>query len=360
MVPADDGEEGALPMRAAIVSRRGTVSVGEIPDPEPGLGQVVVRVRACGVCEVDLLIADGGFASASYPVVPGHEFSGEIVELGPAVPRHWRVGDRVAVDPTLPCGHCAACRANNATECGQRGAVGESVNGAFAEYVAVPAANCYRLPALMTWEQGAMAEPASRALMGVRRFGVVAGQRSLVVGANATGLLVLQAQRLSGIDVSIVDPDPGLLALAMDLGANPIATDITEVSGEKFDAVIDCTGDPEAMEGAFDAVRPDGRLLIFGTPHASARIQLSRVPFYEHEAGVNHSMAVLNNFGLAMGLIESGSIQTDPLLTHAVPLDEFDEALMLISSGIGLKLQVLPDFEALTSQQLTESGGPEF
>ncbi|MEV5542377.1 alcohol dehydrogenase catalytic domain-containing protein [Saccharopolyspora shandongensis] len=344
-------------MRAAVISWPGVIGVGEAPDPEPGLGQVVVRVRACGVCGLDVLIADGELASVSYPIVPGHEFSGEIVALGPGAPTKWRVGDRVTVDPILPCGQCAACCSDYMMECEQRGAIGETVNGAFAEYVAVPAANCYRMPDSMTWAQAAMVEPASRALRAVRRFGVVAGQRALVVGANATGLLLLQVQRLSGVKVTLVDRDPGLLDLAMDLGAFAVATDIAQVGGEKFDVAIDCTSDPEAMEGAFDAVHADGRLLVFGTPHASGRIQLSRVPFYDLQAELNRSMAVLNSFGVALELIASGSIRTDPLLTHALPLASFDEALKLTRSGAELKVQVLPDFEALDPERSIDLGG---
>ncbi|MBB5152488.1 alcohol dehydrogenase catalytic domain-containing protein [Saccharopolyspora phatthalungensis] len=334
-------------MRAAIVSQPQSISVRELPDPEPSSGQVVVRVRACGVCGIDAHLADGEFLPVRYPIVPGHEFSGEIVELGPDVPGQWQLGDRVAVDPILSCGQCPKCCSGCATECEKRGAIGDSVNGAFAEYVAVPAANCYQLPDRMTWEQGAMVEPTSRALTAVRRLGIAAGQRALVVGASTTGLLLQQLLLLSGITVTIVDRDAARLDHAKYLGAHHVSAELADVTGEKFDAAIDCTGDPDVIEVAFEAVRADGRLLMFGTPHADARCQLSRFPFYEEEVRLNGSMAVLDDFGVATGLIASGSVRTDSLLSHAFPLARVGEALMLTSSGAGAKVQVLPDFEVL-------------
>ena len=138
-------------MRAAIVDRPGEIRVGEVPDPKPGERQVVVKVGACGICGTDLHIADGHFPPTPYPIVPGHEFAGEIVELGADVPGEWKVGDRVAVDPSLFCGYCGPCRAGHGNLCANWGATGDTVNGAFAEYVAVPSATCYRMPDAMTW-----------------------------------------------------------------------------------------------------------------------------------------------------------------------------------------------------------------
>ncbi|MGW5646271.1 alcohol dehydrogenase catalytic domain-containing protein [Saccharopolyspora sp. NPDC003752] len=349
-------------MRAAIITGRQLISIGEVPDPTPRSGQVIVRVQACGVCDNDVRIASGEFPSASYPVVPGHEFSGEIVELGPAVQGDWRVGDRVAVDPNLPCGHCEACGSGSAVECEQHRVIGESVDGAFADYVAVPAASCYRLPETMTWAQGAMIEPTARALMGVRRFGVVAGQRSLVLGANPLAMLVLQVLCLSGVKVTVVDRDVDQLDLAATLGAHLVAPGLDGVSGEKFDTSIDCTGDPDVIEEAFEEVGVDGRLILFGTPHASARVQLSRVllpKLKEDDDRVSRSMAGLDHFDMAMHLIASGSIRTDPLLTHAVPLSGLDEAMTLTRTQAGVKVLVLPHFGVRESKCYTQVGSAD-
>ena len=104
-------------MRAAIVDRPGEIRVGDVPDPKPGERQVVVKVGACGICGTDLHIADGHFPPTPYPIVPGHEFAGEIVELGADVPGEWKIGDRVAVDPSLYCGYCTPCRSGHGNLC---------------------------------------------------------------------------------------------------------------------------------------------------------------------------------------------------------------------------------------------------
>lgn len=141
-------------MRAAIIDQPGSIRVGEQADPVPGPRQVVIRVGACGICGTDLHIADAHFPPTPYPIVPGHEFAGEIVELGPDVPGGWQAGDRVAVDPSLFCGYCGPCRAGRGNLCENWGATGDTVDGAFAEYVAVPSANCHRLPDHVSWQAG--------------------------------------------------------------------------------------------------------------------------------------------------------------------------------------------------------------
>src|SRR3982074_384231 len=237
-------------MRAAIIDQPGSVRVAEVPNPKPGERQVIVKVGACGICGTDLHIADGHFPPTPYPIVPGHEFAGEIVELGADVPGEWRIGDRVAVDPSLFCGYCTPCRSGHGNLCANWGATGDTVDGAFAEYVAVPFANCYPMPETMTWEQGALVEPVSCAVHGVRRVGVEAGERFLVVGAGTMGLLMQQLRRRAGARVTVVDRNTARLGRATDLGAVAVAGDVAELDGEKFDAAADCTGAAPAIEAA--------------------------------------------------------------------------------------------------------------
>ncbi|WP_277681502.1 alcohol dehydrogenase catalytic domain-containing protein, partial [Saccharomonospora azurea] len=192
-------------MRAAVVDQPGSVRVGDVPDPKPGPADVVVKVGACGICGTDVHIADGHFPPTPYPIVPGHEFAGQIVEVGPEAPGGWSVGDRVAVDPSLFCGHCGPCRAGHGNLCANWGATGDTVDGAFAEYVAVPATTCYRMPDDMTYAQGALVEPVSCAVHGVRRVGVEAGERFLIMGAGTMGLIMQQLLQRAGAHVTMVD-----------------------------------------------------------------------------------------------------------------------------------------------------------
>ncbi|MFC4001903.1 zinc-dependent alcohol dehydrogenase family protein [Prauserella oleivorans] len=329
-------------MRAAIVDRPGSVGVGDVPDPKPGERQVVVKVGACGICGTDLHIADGHFPPTPYPIVPGHEFAGEIVELGPDVPGDWKVGDRVAVDPSLFCGYCTPCRAGHGNLCANWGATGDTVDGAFAEYVAVPAANCYRMPDHLTYQQGALVEPVSCAVHGVRRVGVEAGERFLVMGAGTMGLIMQQLLQRSGASVTVVDRNAGRLPRATALGAHAVASDVSELDGETFDAAADCTGAAPAIEAAFDKLRRGGRLLVFGVAPEQARVSLSPFRIYNDEITVVGSMAVLNSYGAALDLVASGAIDTAALLTDTLPLERYPDALELMRSGAGLKVQVVP------------------
>lgn len=329
-------------MRAAIVDRPGSVRVGDVPDPKPGERQVVVRVGACGICGTDLHIADGHFPPTPYPIVPGHEFAGEIVEIGPDAPGGWSAGDRVAVDPSLFCGHCEPCRAGHGNLCENWGAIGDTVDGAFAEYVAVPAANCYRLPDGLTFAQGALVEPVSCAVHGIRRVGVEAGERFLVMGAGTMGLVMQQLLQRAGARVTVVDRNAARLPRARELGADAVVEDVATLDGETFDAAADCTGAVPAIEAAFGALRRGGRLLVFGVAPAEARVALSPFRLYNDEITVVGSMAVLHSYGAALRLVADGAVDTDALLTDTLPLERYPDALALMRSGSGLKVQVVP------------------
>jgi 2-desacetyl-2-hydroxyethyl bacteriochlorophyllide A dehydrogenase len=329
-------------VRAAVIDRPGTVRTAEVPDPTPEAGEVVVEVGACGICGTDLHIADGEFPPTPYPIVPGHEFAGSVVALGSGVDTGIAVGDRVAVDPSLFCGYCAPCRAGRGNLCANWGATGDTVDGAFAELVSVPARNCYRMPDEMTWQQGAMVEPLSCAVHGVRRLGAEVGESMLVVGAGPMGLLLTQLLVRSGATVAVVDRNPARLPLAEKLGASRVAGSVAELDGALFDAAADVTGAAPAMEDAFDALRRGGRFLVFGVAPAESRVSLSPFRIYNDEITVIGSMAVLHSFGDALDLMASGAVHTDELVSHQLPLTQFPAALDVVREGAGTKVQVLP------------------
>lgn len=329
-------------MRAAVINTPGDIEVRDVPDPTPGPGDVVVRVGACGVCGTDLHIADGEFPPTPYPIVPGHEFSGEIVAVAPDAEHIASVGDRVAVDPSLFCGRCAECRRGRGNLCENWGATGDTVDGAFAEYVKVPASTVYLMPGHLSWTEGALVEPVSCAVHGVERFGVEVGERILVVGAGTMGLLIQQLLVRSGAEVSVVDRNTARLPLAEKLGAHATADSVDALDAPPFDAAVDVTGAPPAIEAAFGAVRRGGRLQIFGVAPGDATISLSPFRIYNDEITVVGSMAVLNSYGKALDLVASGAVDTKPLVTHTVPLGEFPQALQNVRDGVGLKVHVDP------------------
>ena len=329
-------------MRAAQVRRPGEVAIVDVPNPVPGATDVVVEVAACGVCGTDLHIMDGDFPPAPYPLVPGHELSGTVVEVGPAEDTGFRVGDRVAVDPSLFCGHCGPCRAGRGNLCENWGAIGDTVDGAFAERVRVPARNCYRLPDHVTFEQGARVAPLACAGHGVRRRGVGVGDRVLVVGAGTMGLLLVQLLARAGAEVAAVDKIPTKLELAAALGATQGATSVAELGGQRFAAVVDVTGVPAAIEEGFAAVTRGGRFMVFGVAPSEATVRLSPFRIYNDEITVVGSMAVLHSFGAALDLVATGAVRTDRLVSHRLPLEQFPEALDVVRTGSGVKVQVLP------------------
>jgi len=333
-------------MRAAIIDKPGEVRVGIIEDPTPGDGQLVVRVGACGVCGTDLHIADGEFPPTPYPIVPGHEFAGEVAAVGAGV-TDFREGMRVAVDPSLFCGHCEFCRRNRGNLCQNWGAIGDTVNGAFAEYVAVPAKNAYLLPDKISLREAALIEPLSCAVHGIHRLDPRLGDTVLIVGAGTMGLLLLQLALRGGASrVAMLDLNTRRLDVAETLGAARTATEIEALIEHEplgFDCVIDATGVPRAIETAFGAVRRGGKLMIFGVAPGDASVSLSPFRIYNDEITVVGTMALLFTFAHAIDLLQAGAVDARAMLTHGLSLDEFPVALDTVRSGEGVKVQVLPN-----------------
>jgi 2-desacetyl-2-hydroxyethyl bacteriochlorophyllide A dehydrogenase len=330
-------------MRAVVWEKPGKLNVTEVDDPVPGHGELVVQVGACGICGTDLHIADGEFPPTPYPIIPGHEFAGRVVAVGDGVPGGWRGGERVAVDPSLFCGYCPACHAGRGNLCANWNAIGDTVNGAFAEYVRVPAANAYRLPDGVDDQQGALIEPLSCAVHGLRRIGPVLGEDVLLIGAGTMGLLLLQLLNRAGArSVTVVDRKDARLEVAKAVGAASVAGDVPEADRGAFGVAVDATGVPAAIEAAFGALARGGRLMIFGVASADAAVSLSPFRIYNDEITVVGSMAVLNSFGAAADLMAAGAIDTGPMLGPPFALDRFPEALASVRNGEGVKIQVAP------------------
>ena len=339
-------------MRAVIIDAPGIIRVDNVPDPTPRPDEVLVRVGACGICGTDLHIIDGDSPLARYPIIPGHEFAGEVVALGSDVAQRYgkeniTVGSRIAVEPNLYCGYCDSCRTGHENLCLNYAALGVTTDGAIAQYVTVPIAKAYALPDNMSLREGALIEPVSCAVHGMHVLNPRSGDTFLIVGAGTMGLLLLQlAMRGGASRVAMVDVNAQRLGLAEQLGPTRTYSDIKQALKDEplgFNCVIDATGVAPVIENAFMAVKRGGKLLIFGVASNEARISLSPFRIYNDEITIIGSMAVLFSFQAALDLISSGVINTEAMLTKALPLQDFLEALDMVRYGKGVKTQILPN-----------------
>ncbi|WP_026343239.1 zinc-dependent alcohol dehydrogenase family protein [Nocardia sp. BMG111209] len=332
-------------MHALVIDEPGRYSMQTRPDPTPRPGEVVVRVEAVGICGTDLHIVAGEFPPTPYPIVPGHEFAGEVVALGAgAEAAGVRAGDRVAVDPSLFCGRCHYCAIGRGNLCENWGAIGDTVDGAMADYVAVPAVNCHRLPGHVSAAHGALVEPLSCAVHGFDLLPRQLGSHYLIYGAGTMGLLMLQLAMAAGAaSVSVVDLNAERLAVARVLGADAAVTTADELDRpEGWEIVVDCTGAIAAIEDGLSRVRRGGTYQQFGVAPGEARAAVSPFRIYNDEIRIVGSMAVLHSFGRAVDLLGQGVIDAETMITHVFPLTEFDEALTTFRSGTGRKIQLRP------------------
>ena len=332
-------------MLAVVVEKPHEVEVRDIPRPEVGPNEALVRVGACGICGTDVHVIEGEFPPTKYPIVIGHEFGGEVVEVGRDVVG-FKPGDRVGVDPTLNCGECYFCQRGMGNLCENWNGIGVArTNGGFAEYVVVPARVLYPIPPTMTWAEAALIEPVSCVVRGFHRLSPQVGESYLVYGAGPMGLLNAQVARFNGAStVAIVDINQSRLDRARDVfGFEHLATSfeaLHDLAPRGFDNVIEATGVTKVAEMAINAVKRRGKLLLFGVCPPGQKAAYDAFKIYNEELTILGTMAVLNSYGPAIDVISAGAIKAKEMVTHSFPLEEFDEAMAVVRSGTGLKVQV--------------------
>jgi 2-desacetyl-2-hydroxyethyl bacteriochlorophyllide A dehydrogenase len=327
-------------MKAAVIVTPGEIALESVPDPEPGPRDVVVRVAGCGICGTDLHIMDGEFAPA-YPIVPGHEFAGEIVEVGSAV-TELRVGQRVAVDPSLHCGECYYCKRARGNLCENWAAIGVTRSGGAAEYALAPVKNCFVLPDGVDAADAALIEPLSCAVRGFDVLPRRLGDHYLIYGAGTMGLMMLElAKRAGAASVSMVDLNPDRVKTAVLLGCSAAVTGADElVQPRGWDVVIDCTGVEAAIADGLGRVGRGGTFLQFGVAAYGARATIEPYKIYNQEITITGSMAVLHSFERAGELFAAGVLRPDIFISHRLPLDAYPEAMAQFRGGVGRKIQI--------------------
>jgi 2-desacetyl-2-hydroxyethyl bacteriochlorophyllide A dehydrogenase len=329
-------------VKAAVVTTPGTIAIEEVPDPTPGPTEVLVRPAATGICGTDLHIMDGEFAPA-YPIVPGHEFAGEIVAVGSGV-SGYAVGDQVAVDPSLYCGHCYYCKRARGNQCENWAAIGVTVAGAAAEYVAAPMANLFRLPGHLAARDAALIEPLSCAVRGFDVLPRALASTYLIYGSGTMGLMMLSLAKRAGAEsVSVVDLNPERLATARRIGCSAAVTSAEEIDAPRgFDVVIDCTGVEAAIRDGLRRVGRGGTFLQFGVANYDARVAIEPYEIYRREITITGSMAVLHSFDRAGELLAAGVLDPSIFVSHRFPLSSYAEALDQFRAGVGRKILIEP------------------
>jgi 2-desacetyl-2-hydroxyethyl bacteriochlorophyllide A dehydrogenase len=329
-------------VKAAVISSPGVVGVETVDDPAPGPSDVVVRVAACGLCGTDLHILQGEFAP-TLPIVPGHEFAGEIVAAGSAV-RGLAAGDRVAVDPSLYCHECHYCRIGRSNLCERWAAIGVTVPGGAAEYAVAPAANCVRLPDHVRTEDAALIEPLSCAVRGYDILRSTLAAHVLIYGSGTMGLMMLElAKRTGAATVDVVDLNEDRLATARTLGVSAAATGADAIERPRgWDVVIDATGNAQAIQDGLGRVGKGGTFLQFGVADYAARATIDPYRIYNQEITITGSMAVLHSYERAAELFAGGVLDPEVFISDRLPLVDYAEALRRFRAGLGRKIQVVP------------------
>jgi 2-desacetyl-2-hydroxyethyl bacteriochlorophyllide A dehydrogenase len=329
-------------VKAAVIEAPGKVTVTTVPDPTPGPREVVVDVAACGLCGTDLHILQGEFAP-TLPVVPGHEFAGEVVGLGSEV-TELAIGDRVAVDPSLYCNECRYCRVGRNNLCDRWRAIGVTVAGGAAEYAVAPVANCVRLPDHVDVQDAALIEPLSCAVRGYDVLNSRLGSRVLIYGSGTMGLMMLElAKRTGAASVDVVDVNLERLATAEKLGCSQTAVSADELGRPAgWDVVVDATGNAAAIQDGLERVAKAGTFLQFGVSDYATTATISPYRIYNQEITITGSMAVLHSFERAADLFATGVLDPQVFISHRMPLAQYPQALEQFAAGQGRKIVVLP------------------
>ncbi len=321
-------------MKAAQITSPDKAQVISTQAPGPGPEDVLIRVVNAGVCGTDLHIFHGEY-EATYPIIPGHEFSGFVAAIGQRVSR-FKVGDRVTADPNIPCNKCPSCQRNEPNQCHHLAAVGVTRDGAFAEYVAVPEGNVFPIGAL-SFEEAALVEPLACVVWGLKRINIQPGDSALIMGAGPMGCLVLQAVRNAGASqVVITDIVPERLKAAADLGATATiladerqSTHLKAQAPLGYDVVVDATGIPAVLEQSFSFARPRGKIWVFGVCPPDKKACFVPYDVFRKDLSIIGSFAVNRTFQESIAMIQSGAVRVEPLISHRLPLEEFTRGLEL-------------------------------
>ncbi len=324
-------------MKALVLVEYGKLGIREVPTPQPGPGEVLVRVEACGICGSDVHGLDGSTGRRIPPLIMGHEAAGTIADLGAGVDG-WTIGQAVAFDSLLWCGQCEQCRSGKTNLCDHREVLGVACSefrrdGAFAQFVVVPARLLEAIPPGVSHEKAALVEPIAVAIHAVRRLSVQPHERVLVIGAGVIGLLVIQVLQSFGCkEIWVADIDGSRLELARRLGArytldatppNWWEEILARTAGKGLDHAIDAVGAISTVSAAVHSVRKGGSVALIGNLRPEVPLPLQRV--VTREMTLLGCCASAGEYTMGLKMIAERQIDPTPLISAVVSLERAPE-----------------------------------
>lgn len=324
-------------MKSAVFYGKHDLRIEEAKKPEIGPRDVLIQVKACGVCGTDVHIYEGdkGAAEVTPPTILGHEFSGVVVETGAEV-ENCRAGDRVCIDPNCYCGICEPCRNGVAHYCENMIGYGTTVNGGFAEYCAVNERQVYQLGENTSFEQGAMAEPVACCLHGIDMCEIQPGHQVVVIGGGMIGLLMMQLAKLAGAaKVALLEPVENKRAVAEKLGADicidPVREDVKgalKAAGMTWiNTVIECVGRPSTIQQAVDLAGNKAVVMMFGLTKPDETISVKPFEVFQKELVLKASFINPYTQKRALDLIDSKRLDVSSMIYEVCGLESLEDVL---------------------------------
>ena len=340
-------------MKAVLIERPHEVAYVDLERPVPGIGEVLVRSHVAGVCRTDLEILHGGLTDprwVHFPLVPGHEWSGSVAELGEGVD-DLALGDRVVCEGMIPCNRCRRCKAGDTQLCLNYDQIGFTRPGGYGQYVVVPRHVVHRLPDTISFAAGVLVEPGSCVLRALERGRPNPGETIGVIGIGTLGSLALRLARLHAPGAVLAyGVRPEELDFARALGADAIVH-VTEedavaathrLTGGALDLVVETAGAVEAVDLATRLVRPGGRVVLLGIAGEGKTLELppDRVMLGDMEV-IGSCSYPTSVWSRMVRLLEHGLVDVDPIVTHRFPTDRFEEAFALMDDRKGVVAKVV-------------------
>ncbi len=334
-------------MKTAFLLEPEKIEVREVDIPSPGYGEVLVRVRACGICTLEQRLYTGAL-KIFYPLIPGHEAAGEVVEVGEGVISDFKSGMRVALDLVNRCGECYFCRTGKSNQCSNRFKKGQSVLGGFSEYIVVKSKQLFPIPESLSFEEAAFSEPVACCIHSLKKVGLQLAEDLLIIGAGPMGLMHLQVANAMGARVFISDVDDKRLEVAKNLGAfevlNPQKVDVEDeikryTEGRGADVCVITTPAHVALKTAIDSVSMVGRVNIYTSYSDSPEIPIDANAIHHSEKLITGSEGRTEyDFLQAVRLLSFGKVDVKPLISETYPISEVEDAIKRAISSETLRV----------------------